>query len=102
MAVQSSFIFGQHTIYGLDVGARARLNSSYIATFFLGGAIGSQAGAIAYHAGGWTALTALGAALPVLALLGWAFEPQQPAPRIGPDAPARDGGPDGVSRLRSG
>jgi predicted MFS family arabinose efflux permease len=102
MAVQSSFIFGQHTIYQLDPGARTRLNSAYIATFFLGGAIGSQAGAIAYHAGGWTALTALGAALPVLALLGWAFEPQQPAPRIGPDAPARDGGPDGVSRLRSG
>ncbi len=76
MAVQSSFIFGQHTIYRLDVDARARLNSAYIATFFLGGAIGSQAGAIAYHADGWTALTALGAALPVLALLGWVFEPQ--------------------------
>lgn len=76
MAAQSSFIFGQHTIYRLDVGARARLNSACIATFFLGGAIGSQAGAIAYHAGRWTALTALGAALPVLALLGWVFEPQ--------------------------
>jgi hypothetical protein len=53
MAVQSSFIFGQHTIYRLDPVARARLNSVYIATFFFGGAIGSLTGAIAYHAGGW-------------------------------------------------
>jgi predicted MFS family arabinose efflux permease len=74
MAVQANFIFGQHTIYRLDPNARARLNSTYIATFFLGGAIGSQAGSIAYHAGGWTALTILGAALPLLALMLWATE----------------------------
>jgi predicted MFS family arabinose efflux permease len=75
MAVQTSFILGQHTIYRLDPSARARLNSVYIATFFLGGAAGSQAGSIAYHAGGWTALTILGAVLPVLALLGgWTTE----------------------------
>jgi predicted MFS family arabinose efflux permease len=74
MAVQSSFIFGQHTIYRLDPDARTRLNSIYIATFFLGGAIGSQAGAIAYRLGGWTAVSVLGAALPVLALLSWTTE----------------------------
>jgi len=68
MAVQASFVLGQHTIYRLDPSARARLNSAYIATFFAGGAIGSQAGSIAYHASGWTALTVLGAALPLLAL----------------------------------
>lgn len=74
MAVQTSFILGQHKIYKLDPSARARLNSVYIATFFLGGAAGSQIGSIAYHAGGWTALTLFGAALPVLALLGWTTE----------------------------
>jgi predicted MFS family arabinose efflux permease len=78
MAVQSSFIFGQHAIYRLAPDARTRLNSIYIATFFLGGAIGSQAGAIAYHLAGWTAVTVLGGGLPVLALLAWAVESASP------------------------
>jgi predicted MFS family arabinose efflux permease len=74
MAVQGGMVFGQHTIYRLDATARARLNSVYIATFFVGGAVGSQVGSLAYHAGGWTALTLFGAALPVLALLLWCTE----------------------------
>jgi predicted MFS family arabinose efflux permease len=78
MAVQTSFILGQHPIYRLDPSARARLNSVYIATFFLGGAAGSQIGSVAYHAGGWTALTIFGAVLPVLALVGWTTERRAP------------------------
>lgn len=74
MAVQTSLILGQHTVYRLDPAARARLNSAFIAIFFVGGALGSQLGSIAFRAGGWTAVTALGAALPVLALLYWLTE----------------------------
>ncbi|MGR6968850.1 MFS transporter [Streptomyces cynarae] len=74
MAVQTTLILGQHTVYQLDAGARARLNSAFIATFFLGGALGSQLGSIAYRAGGWGAVSALGTALPVLALLYWTTE----------------------------
>ncbi|GLX02302.1 MFS transporter [Microtetraspora sp. NBRC 16547] len=74
MAVQTTLILGQHTIYQLDPNARARLNSAFIATFFLGGALGSELGSIAYHAGGWGAVSVLGAALPVLALLYWVTE----------------------------
>ncbi|MFG1809020.1 MFS transporter [Streptomyces sp. NPDC049040] len=68
MAVQTTLILGQHVVYQLDSGARARLNSAFMATFFVGGAVGSQAGSAAYHLGGWPAVTALGAALPLLAL----------------------------------
>ncbi|MET8752190.1 MFS transporter [Streptomyces sp. NPDC004667] len=71
LAVQSTLILGQHAIYQLDATARARINSIFIATFFLGGAFGSQVGSIAYHWGGWTALVVFAAALPVLALLLW-------------------------------
>jgi len=78
MAVQGSMIFGQHVVYELDGSARARLNSAYMATFFVGGAIGSQAGSYAYHAGGWSATIVFGAALPVLALLGWTTELRRP------------------------
>ncbi len=73
-AVQSTLILGQHTIYQLDPNARARLNSAFIAIFFVGGALGSQLGSIAYHAAGWTAVAVLGAALPVLGLLHWTTE----------------------------
>ncbi|WP_327248400.1 MFS transporter [Streptomyces sp. NBC_01320] len=88
MAVQTTLILGQHTIYQLDPNARARLNSAFIATFFLGGAAGSQLGSIVYHAGGWSALTILGAALPVLALLYWTTERgHKPEPHADPDTP---------------
>lgn len=79
MAVQTTLILGQHTVYQLDPAARARLNSAFIAVFFAGGAVGSQLGSVVYHAGGWAALTALGAALPVIALLYWTTERRQAA-----------------------
>lgn len=65
---------------------RARLNSVFIATFFLGGALGSQLGSLTYHSGGWTAVTALGAALPLLALLYWLTERRKAARNAAPDA----------------
>ncbi len=74
-AAQTTLVLGQHVVYQLDAGARSRLNSAFMATFFVGGAAGSQAGSYAFHAGGWTAVAALGATLPVLALLGWLTEP---------------------------
>jgi predicted MFS family arabinose efflux permease len=87
MAVQTTLILGQHTIYQLDPAARARLNSVFIATFFAGGAVGSQLGSVVYHSGGWTALTALGAALPVVALLYWTTERRQRAAEPGTASP---------------
>ncbi|MEU2621646.1 MFS transporter [Streptomyces sp. NPDC007157] len=80
-AVQTSLILGQHTVYQLDPLARARLNSAFIAIFFIGGALGSQIGSIAYRAGGWSAVSLFGAALPVLALLYWLTERRQSAKR---------------------
>ena len=74
-ATQTTLVLGQQVVYQLDGQARARLNSAFMATFFVGGAIGSQAGSYAYHAGGWTAAVGFGAALPVLGLLGWCTEP---------------------------
>lgn len=79
MAVQTTLILGQHSVYQLDPTARARLNSAFIATFFAGGAVGSQLGSVVYHSGGWAALTALGAALPLVALLYWTTERRQRA-----------------------
>ncbi|MEU6744667.1 MFS transporter [Spirillospora sp. NPDC046719] len=79
MAVQTTLILGQHMVYQLDSAARARLNSAFIAMFFVGGAVGSQLGSAVYHTGGWTALTVLGAALPLVAFLYWTTERRQRA-----------------------
>ncbi|MFJ9443217.1 MFS transporter [Kitasatospora sp. NPDC101235] len=79
MAVQATLILGQHTVYQLDPAARARLNSAFIAMFFIGGAAGSQLGSVAYHSWGWTGVTALGTALPLIALLYWTTERRQAA-----------------------
>jgi predicted MFS family arabinose efflux permease len=90
MAAQTTLVLGQQVVYRLDGTARARLNSAFMATFFVGGALGSQAGSYAYHAGGWTAATLLGAALPLLALLGWLTELRRPsvtAPLSPPESP---------------
>jgi predicted MFS family arabinose efflux permease len=70
MAAQTTLVVGQHVIYQLDPSARARINSIYLGTFFVGGAIGSQAGSIAYHLAGWTAVAVFGGVLPLLGLLG--------------------------------
>ena len=81
MAVQASLVFGQHVIYRLDPAARSRVNSVYIATFFLGGALGSQAGALAYHMGGWDAVCVTGAVLPAASLAWWAADAWRGASR---------------------
>ncbi|MEU8835361.1 MULTISPECIES: MFS transporter [Streptomyces] len=74
VAVQTTLILGQHTIYRLDAGARSRLNSAFMAVFFAGGALGSQLGSLAYHAAGWTGVSVLGSALPLIALAYWMSE----------------------------
>ncbi|OKJ16230.1 MFS transporter [Kitasatospora sp. CB01950] len=74
VAVQTALILGQHVVYRLDPSARARLNSVFIATFFLGGALGSEFGTVAYHAGGWWAVAGLAGVLPLLPLVHWATD----------------------------
>ncbi|MGV9936265.1 MFS transporter [Streptomyces olivaceoviridis] len=86
MAVQTTLMLDRHTIYQLDATSRAGLNSAFIATLFLGAtlfliatlflgsALGPQLGSIAHRAGGWSAVSILGAALPLLALLYWRTE----------------------------
>lgn len=74
LGVSANLVLGQRAIFSLGAEVRSRLNGLYMATFFLGGAIGSSAGTWAFEAGGWTAAIALGLALPLLALVYFATE----------------------------
>jgi predicted MFS family arabinose efflux permease len=66
-AVQSVLVSNQHIIYALRPEARARLNTIFMGSMFLGGAGGAAAATVAWNAGGWTLVSALGITLAALA-----------------------------------
>lgn len=76
-AVQLNMVLGQRTIYGLEPQSRARLNALYMTSIFIGGAIGSAIASPVYEHFGWWGAAALGAALPMLALLAFIGETER-------------------------
>ena len=74
LGVQGQHILNQSTIYELRPEARSRLTTAYIATQFAGGALGSAASSLAWTAGGWEAVCAIGAAIATAALAYWLTE----------------------------
>lgn len=72
--VTANLVLGQRVIFALGAEARARLNGMFMAFFFLGGAVGSGVGGWAYASGGWPMASAIGLALPGMALLLYATE----------------------------
>jgi predicted MFS family arabinose efflux permease len=74
LGVQGTHITNQSLVYALRQDARSRLNTAYMTSYFLAGAIGSALSALAYASGGWAAVCVLGAVFPVLACLVWLAE----------------------------
>ena len=70
-AVQGHQVLSQRDIYGLSDTARARINTVYMTTVFIGGALSSAVTGLLYEASGWTAVTSFGAILPVVGILIW-------------------------------
>jgi predicted MFS family arabinose efflux permease len=74
LGVQANLVLGQREIYALGAHIRGRLNALYMATFFLGGAVGSALASTTLAHGGWWGVTVLGASFPVMALLLFSTE----------------------------
>jgi predicted MFS family arabinose efflux permease len=74
LGIQGAHILNQSVIYSLVPEARSRLTTAYMTGNFAGGALGSGAAALAWDAGGWGAVSALGAAFGVTALAVWLTE----------------------------
>ena len=68
VGLQASMISNQTRVYALDATARSRLNTVYMTTMFLGGAIGAAVGAQAFARFGWTGVCVMGVACGLLAL----------------------------------
>jgi predicted MFS family arabinose efflux permease len=72
LATQGHQVFSQREIYGLRPEARARVNTVFMTTVFLGGALGSALAGAVGDAYGWRGATLLGAALAAAGLVIWA------------------------------
>ena len=68
LGVQANMVISQREIFALHPAIRNRLNAVYMATFFVGGAIGSALVSPTLHYLGWHAFAALGMSFPAVAL----------------------------------
>ena len=70
-------VANQTRIFGLDPGARSRLNTLYMTMYFVGGALGSALASMAWERFAWTGVCVLAAALMLLAGLVHALGPSR-------------------------
>ncbi|GAB2747519.1 MFS transporter [Sinomonas soli] len=73
IAIQGQNVLNQTRLLSLSHEGRSRLNTAYVTSNFIGGAVGSGAAALLWSAGGWTAVSLAGAALSLVALAAWAL-----------------------------
>jgi predicted MFS family arabinose efflux permease len=70
LGVQAGHVSNQTRIYSILPEARSRLNTVYMVSYFLGGAIGSALGASAWNAARWPGVSAVSILLPAIGLIG--------------------------------
>ena len=94
LGIQAVHIQNQQLIFAIDPAARSRLNTGYMVSYFIGGALGSASTGVAYGAGGWPAVIVLGLCFSgsglVLWLVSTAVATRRRRPEAGRGAPATD------------
>jgi predicted MFS family arabinose efflux permease len=74
VAIQATNVLNQSRLFAVDPTARSRLNTAFVASNFIGGAIGSTLAGVLWQSGGWLYVAAGGGALILFAILVWAFQ----------------------------
>jgi predicted MFS family arabinose efflux permease len=72
VGAQANHISNQARIYALNPESRSRLNTVYMVSYFIGGALGTFVGTTAWSHFGWFGVCAVGVALVMLALIVFA------------------------------
>ena len=67
--VSANLVFSQKVVFSLAPEIRSRLNAMFVASIFIGGAIGSALGAYAYAQWGWATTAAVGGVIPCMGLI---------------------------------
>jgi predicted MFS family arabinose efflux permease len=96
-AVQCHQVMSQHEIYALRADARARINTVFMTTVFVGGAVSSAVTGVLHSASAWWGVCLFGMVLPLLGLLVWAYG-MWTTRRAQPPADAED--PTEIARMR--
>ncbi|GMA57796.1 major facilitator transporter [Alicyclobacillus sacchari] len=71
LGVQATQVSNQARIYGLSEAARSRLNTVYMVTYFLGGALGSFVGSFVFDRWHWAGVCAAASILLLIGILGF-------------------------------
>jgi predicted MFS family arabinose efflux permease len=71
VAIQATNVLNQTRLFSIDPDARSRLNTAFVASNFIGGAIGSALASLLWESGGWRFVVFGATALIVLALTVW-------------------------------
>ena len=71
LGIQAVHIQNQHLIFAIQPSARSRLNTGYMVTYFVGGAVGSASTGVAYGIGGWSDVVVLGLVFAGAGLILW-------------------------------
>lgn len=74
LALQGIHVTNQSIIYALAPEARARINSVYMTIYFVGAALGSTLGSIAWATTGWSGVCWLGGALSMATVAVWLYD----------------------------
>lgn len=83
IALQAVSLLNQSRVFAVSTEARSRLNTAFVATNFVGGALGSAAASVLWSLGGWTAVTTAGMVLSCFALAVWAVGRRGPLVVVG-------------------
>ncbi|MEU7642466.1 MFS transporter [Streptomyces sp. NPDC039016] len=74
LAAHAVHVSNQNLVYAIRPEARNRLNSAYMTSYFVGGAVGSALTSMVWGLGGWTGVCVLGAGMAVAVVGVWVAE----------------------------
>ncbi|KYF69325.1 hypothetical protein WME76_40335 [Sorangium sp. So ce119] len=81
LGIQAALVAHQTLVYGIEPGARSRLNAVLFVGMFVGMALGAALGSVLFAQWGWMAVTALAASTSAGALIVRRWPATRPSPR---------------------